>query len=166
MSNSPNFLAAPDRSARVPSGQRGPRNARSPARAWLSLMAAPLLALSHAAEPVKLFDGASLNGWKVLGNGSWTVSNGEIVAKQTPADPHFTHLVQDTVMQDFRVSFLFQAVKGNAGFFFRLQNAGTAPDSISGVQVVIEPSLPSADAFGLYETTAGSGSRNGITPST
>jgi hypothetical protein len=100
----------------------------------------------------RLFDGATLKGWKVLGNGSWTVKGGEIEAKLAKSEPRFTHLVHDTVVKDFRASFLFKGVKGNAGFFFRLQNVGTDPESVSGVQVVVEPTMQAADAFGLYET--------------
>jgi hypothetical protein len=116
----------------------------------LILMLIPMLALAQS--PTRLFNGTSLKGWTVLGNGSWVVSNGEIIAKQTAANPHFTHLIQDTVLKDFRISFLFKTVKGNAGFFFRLQNVPTLPDSLNGVQVVIDPNLQSDDAFGLYET--------------
>jgi hypothetical protein len=102
--------------------------------------------------PVKLFDGATLQGWRTLGNGSWTVKDGAIAARQTPANSHFTHLISDTVAKDFRVTFLFRSAKGNAGFFFRMKEPGADPDKLAGVQVVIEPALQSSDAFGLYET--------------
>ena len=119
----------------------------------LTWMFAPLLAMGAGAQsPVKLFDGTTLKGWKALGDGSWTVSNGEIVAKQTASNPHFTHLIQDSIVKDFRMSFQFKTIKGNAGLFFRLQNAGTVPDSLAGVQAVLDPDLQSDDAFGLYET--------------
>ncbi len=107
---------------------------------------------SAAQTPVRLFDGASLKGWSILGIGSWTVQNGEIVAKQNPSNLHFTHLVHDTVLKDFRATFLFRTVKGNAGFFFRLQKVPANPDSLSGVQAVIDPLLAADDGFGLYET--------------
>lgn len=113
----------------------------------LSAPGAPM-AQSHA----PLFDGASLKGWTTLGDGAWSVANGEISAKQLASKPRFTHLVHDTVVKDFRLSFLFQSAKGNAGFFFRLTDVGTDPEKIAGVQVVIDPALQSADAFGLYET--------------
>ncbi len=110
----------------------------------------PCLAIAQA--PKALFDDSTLNGWRILGNGSWTVKSGEIQAKLAPTNPQFTHLVYDSVLKDFRVTFLFKSIKGNAGFFFRLQQVGNSPDSISGVQVVIDPALQSDDAFGLYET--------------
>lgn len=123
----------------------------------LSLVLLPALLIAaaqpvQAAAPIRLFDGAGLKGWTVVGNGSWTVQDGEIRARLTPDQPRFTHLVHDTVVKDFRVTFLFRSLKGNAGFFFRLRNVGDNPDDIAGVQVVIDPSLQSPDAFGLYET--------------
>ena len=114
------------------------------------LLLIPVLILAQSS--ISLFDGVSLKGWKPLGDGSWTVSNGEIVAKQSGANPHFTHLVQDTVVKDFRLGLLFRSVRGNAGFFFRQVYIPSVPDSLTGVQVVIEPQKEDDNAFALYET--------------
>lgn len=119
---------------------------------WVSLAVQAPAAYSAAQSPVRLFDGTSLKGWTTLGDGAWSVANGEISAKQLASKPRFTHLVHDTVVKDFRLSFLFQSTKGNAGFFFRLTDVGVDPEKIAGAQVVIDPALQSADAFGIYET--------------
>lgn len=93
-----------------------------------------------------------LKGWTPLGKGSWTVQDGAIVARLSRSEPEFSHLVFDSAYGDFKASFLFRHVKGNAGFFFRMERKDGTPAGVSGLQGVLEPSLPSADALGLYET--------------
>ena len=115
------------------------------------LLALPLLTWAQA--PRILFDGVSLKGWKILGTGSWTVANGAISGKLAKSNPQFTQLIFDSVVTDFKVSFQFRHVKGNAGFFFRMEEQNPPPpENVLGVQLVIEPTLQSTDAFGLYET--------------
>lgn len=107
---------------------------------------------SGAQSARALFDGKTLKGWTILGNGAWTVADGAIHAKLSRQDPQFTHLVHDSTFGDFTLEFRFRHVKGNAGFFFRMEQKDATPAGVTGLQMVIEPTLPLPDAFGFYET--------------
>ncbi|MEO6098437.1 MAG: DUF1080 domain-containing protein [Fibrobacteria bacterium] len=116
------------------------------------VLALPLVGRSEGQRI--LFDGSTLKGWRVLGNGAWSVVDGAIVGKHSPQDAPFTHLVFDSTVKDFRLGFQFKHVKGNSGCFLRLEEkTPVPPEGVLGVQTVIEPTLLTDNAFGLYETT-------------
>lgn len=123
----------------------------------MGILAALVLVLPPLAQSQgqrALFDGSTLKGWRVLGKGAWTVADGTIVGKHTTQDPAFTHLVFDSTVKDFRLGFQFMHVKGNSGCFLRLEEKNPPPEEgVLGVQMVIEPTLLTDNAFGLYETT-------------
>ena len=109
-------------------------------------------ALTSAQQYTSLFNGQNLDGWTVLGNGSWQVQDGAIIAAQPASEPDFTHLVHDTTVDDFEITFLFKNPKGNAGFFFRMEQTSPRPAGVSGVQVVIDVGKNDNTMFGFYET--------------
>lgn len=114
----------------------------------LCLGTAPALAQQYTS----LFNGENLNGWSVLGQGSWRVENGEIVGTQPASERDFTHLVHDAPVSDFEITFLFKNPKGNTGFFFRFEQASPGPAGVTGVQAVIDATKRDDSAFGFYET--------------
>lgn len=109
-------------------------------------------ALASAQQYTALFNGQDLDGWTVLGKGSWKVQNGAIVATQAASEPDFTHLMHDTTVGDFELTFQFKNPKGNSGVFFRLEQTSSAPAGVSGVQAVIDATKRDDNAFGFYET--------------
>ncbi|MEO6097700.1 MAG: DUF1080 domain-containing protein [Fibrobacteria bacterium] len=123
----------------------------------MGILVALVLALPpfvRSQDQKSLFDGSTLKGWRVLGNGAWSVADGAIVGKHSPKDAPFTHLVYDSTVKDFRLGFQFKHVKGNSGCFLRLEERNPPPEEgVLGVQTVIEPTLLTDNAFGFYETT-------------
>lgn len=109
-------------------------------------------AFASAQQFADLFNGQNLNGWTVLGKGSWKVQNGEIVGTQPASEPGFTHLMHDTTVGDFELTFQFKNPKGNTGAFFRLEQTAPGPAGVSGVQAVIDATKKDDNAFGFYET--------------
>jgi hypothetical protein len=109
-------------------------------------------ALASAQQYTALFNGQNLDGWTVLGKGSWKVQNGAIVGIQLASERDFTHLMHDTTVSDFELTFQFKNPKGNTGAFFRLEQTAPGPAGVSGVQVVIDATKKDDNAFGFYET--------------
>jgi hypothetical protein len=114
-----------------------------------SLFALALVAAdSGPAKPkgTSLWDGKTLKGWHVIGQGEWKVENGAIVGRNIPSRD-FGHLVSDKSYKDFTVRVVYKAIKGNSGLYFRIKEAGFS--GVSGFQAEIDPEK---DAGGLYET--------------
>lgn len=109
-------------------------------------------ALASAQPYTALFNGQNLKGWTVLGKGSWTVQDGVIVGTQAASERDFTHLMHDTTVGDFELTFQFKNPKGNTGVFFRLEQTAAGPAGVSGVQAVIDMTKKDDNAFGFYET--------------
>ena len=120
----------------------------------LKTLAIPLFALALIAadpapaksKPTPLWDGKTLRGWHVIGQGEWKVENGAIVGRNIPSRD-FGHLVSDKSYKDFTVRVVYKAIKGNSGLYFRIKEAGFS--GVSGFQAEIDPEK---DAGGLYET--------------
>ncbi|MCW5554158.1 MAG: DUF1080 domain-containing protein [Verrucomicrobiae bacterium] len=94
-----------------------------------------------------LWDGKTLNGWRIIGKGDWRISDGMIHATHSKDDQEFGHLVTDKVYSDFVVRLKYKAIKGNSGFYFRIEEKGFS--GVSGFQAEIDAEK---DAGGLYET--------------
>jgi hypothetical protein len=109
-------------------------------------------ALASAQQFTPLFNGQNLNGWTVLGKGTWKVQDGAIVGTQPASERDFTHLMHDTTVVDFELTFQFKNPKGNTGVFFRLEQTAPGPAGVSGVQAVIDVTKRDDNAFGFYET--------------
>jgi hypothetical protein len=109
-------------------------------------------ALASAQQFMPLFNGQNLDGWTVLGKGTWKVQNGAIVGTQPASERDFTHLMHDTTVGDFELTFQFKNPKGNTGVFFRLEQTAPGPAGVSGVQAVIDATKKDDNAFGFYET--------------
>ena len=110
-----------------------------------------LLMTLHAAaqKPQKLFDGKTLNGWHTIPGGSWTVKESAIVGKNDKADARHGLLVSDKKYKNFTATVKYKAVRGNSGFYFRVQETGDVV-GVKGFQAEIDPEK---DAGGLYETS-------------
>jgi hypothetical protein len=105
-----------------------------------------LIALAqHPAEV--LFDGKSLDGWKVYGTEKWLVEDGLLVCESGP-DKKYGYLATDKWYDDFVLELEFkQEANGNSGVFFRSTIDGT---KITGWQVEVAP--PNHDTGGIYES--------------
>lgn len=121
-----------------PDGRRFPWTAkRSP---LLRRQAAP-----QWAEPLRLFNGSDLSGWRVLGANEWRVENG--VLRNTKSGGN---LVTDRTFSDFKLHIEFRYPKGgNSGVYLRgrhevqIQDSLTtqpASDLLGGVYGFIAPS--------------------------
>jgi hypothetical protein len=126
----------------------------SATRGWLVLAVFGLgLVASGAAAAEKqgawkpLWDGKTLEGWHKIGVGQWTIEDGAIVGRKNKEDPNFGHLVTDKVFADFTARLKFKVLKGNSGFYFRIEEKGSS--GVSGFQAEIEPGWSTG---GLYET--------------
>ena len=111
---------------------------------------AALLAVAPAfaqAEWTPLFDGESLAGWHVIGEGSFTVEDGVIVATHAKEQAPYGHLVSDGRYADFALRVRFRTTRGNSGLYFRVAEEGFS--GVTGFQAEIDPN---AKTGGLYET--------------
>lgn len=72
----------------------------------------------HVWKPV--WDGKSLSGWVPRGGGEWKVEAGAIHGINKPDDPAIGMLVSDAEFKDLTARFEAKILKGNSGFFLRL----------------------------------------------
>jgi len=100
----------------------------------------------HVWKPI--FDGQTLDGWHTLPGGSWKVENGTLIGTSSASESRHGLLVSDEVFGDFVARVRFQALKGNSGFYFRVDESGDAV-GVHGFQAEIDPAN---DVGGLYET--------------
>lgn len=121
---------------------------KSDASLFLALLLLSLASPLRAAERWQsLWDGKTLHGWHVIGQGQWTIEQGAIRGLHNKAEPEFSHLVTDKTYKDFTVRLKYKAVKGNSGLYFRIEEKGFS--GVTGFQAEIDPDK---DAGGLYET--------------
>ena len=97
------------------------------------------------AKDAKRLEG--LEGWHVLGKGNWTYKDGVIEGSQPEATKTYTHVVSDKSYKNFKASLKYKAVKGNSGFYFRVQPADES--RMMGIQAEIDEAR---DAGGMYES--------------
>ncbi len=95
-----------------------------------------------------LFDGQTLQGWHIVPGGNWKLHDGIIEGTNTNEDERHGLLVSDKRYGDFTVRLKFKAVKGNSGFYFRVDKVENAV-AVHGLQAEIDESK---DVGGLYET--------------
>jgi hypothetical protein len=95
-----------------------------------------------------LFDGKSLKGWHTLPGGRWEVRDGIVVGTSSSSESRHGLLVSNRRYGDFTARLKFKAVKGNSGFYFRADEAGSGV-GVHGFQAEIDASK---DVGGLYET--------------
>lgn len=66
-------------------------------------------------EPISLFNGSDLTGWKALGENQWVVEDGILKSPKSGAN-----LVSEQEFKDFKVHVEFQVPEGsNSGFYLR-----------------------------------------------
>lgn len=118
-----------------------PGNIVSPACAVL-LAAAGL----SAQEFRPLFDGASLKGWRLQGQGEWKAVDGVLVGTHAQSGKQFGHLVSDSLFGDFTFRYRWKLVRGNSGLYFRSAEGGEA--GMIGPQVEMDAAFPG----GIYTT--------------
>lgn len=96
---------------------------------------------------ISLFDGKSLDGWRVHGTELWYVEDGELVGESGP-DKEYGYLATEASFKNFDVTVEFsQEANGNSGLFFRSSLDGTR---ITGWQAEIAP--PGNPTGGIYES--------------
>jgi hypothetical protein len=100
----------------------------------------------HVWKP--LFDGESLDGWHTVPGGKWEVRDGVIEGSNVSSDKRHGLLVSDKRYGDFTARLKFKALKGNSGFYFRVDEVGGGV-GVHGFQAEIDESK---DVGGLYET--------------
>jgi hypothetical protein len=98
---------------------------------------------------VPLFDGQTLDGWTPLPGGTWKVSDGAIVGSQDSSESRHGMLLSQKQYGDFIVRLKYKSLKGNSGFYFRVQKVDSAV-SVKGFQAEID--ADGKDVGGLYET--------------
>jgi hypothetical protein len=106
------------------------------------------LGFATGAEHFKpLWNGQDFEGWHNIGKGSWKIEDGAIHGTHSKSEKEFGHLVTDKTYKDFTARFQYKALKGNSGFYFRIEEKGFS--GVSGFQAEIDPDK---DTGGLYET--------------
>ena len=105
------------------------------------------LLISLLNNPVSIFNGINLDGWKVHGTELWYVNAGDLICESGP-DKEYGYLATDKHYKNFILTLNFlQESDGNSGVFFRSQIEGT---KISGWQVEVAP--PGLYSGGIYES--------------
>ncbi|MBV6457848.1 MAG: hypothetical protein HONBIEJF_00968 [Fimbriimonadaceae bacterium] len=106
-----------------------------------------MLALLLIASSEKIFDGKTLAGWEVVGDGKWVVEGGAIKGTCTVADQQGL-LVYKKPVKDFHATFQFRISSGNSGFYFRSERTKEQP-LIKGFQAEVDAI---DDVGGIWET--------------
>lgn len=115
-----------------------------------TLFALFLLGFSATVSAAKwkpLWDGNTFSGWHTIGSGKWEIVKGAIHSTHDKSDKQFGHLVTDKTYKDFTARLKFKALKGNSGFYFRIEEKGAS--GVSGFQAEVDCAK---DVGGLYET--------------
>lgn len=97
----------------------------------------------------RIFDGRTLEGWRVAGKERWAVLDRQLVAESVTGE--YGYLVSQERYGNFhaRLSYLVEGPPyGNSGFFFRSAIDGV---DIRGLQAEVT-GAPGQDAGGLYES--------------
>lgn len=94
-----------------------------------------------------LWNGTSLEGWRAIGKGQWSIVDGAIHGANAASEKEFGHLVSKESFKDFVVRLKYKAVAGNSGLYFRIAEKGFS--GVTGFQAEIDPAN---DVGGLYET--------------
>ena len=98
-------------------------------------------------NPISIFNGVNLDGWKVYGTESWYVKDSELICESGP-DKGYGYLATEKYYKNFILTLdFFQEQDGNSGVFFRSKIDGT---KISGWQVEVAP--PGSNSGGIYES--------------
>ena len=98
-------------------------------------------------EPVSIFNGEDLDGWRVHGTERWYVEDGELVCESGP-DARYGYLATERTYRDFDLWVDFkQEADGNSGVFFRSSVEGTV---VTGWQAEVAP--PGMATGGIYES--------------
>ena len=117
-------------------------------RTILALLATAAVLTTACANDFKpLWDGRTLNGWHAIGKGDWRIENGAIHGLHANSEDQYGHLVTDRAYTNFTARLKFKSLKGNSGFYFRIEEKGAS--GVSGFQAEIDPQN---DIGGLYET--------------
>jgi len=99
------------------------------------------------AQPVDLFNGENLEGWKIHGEEKWYVEDGILICESGPA-AGYGYLATEDTYKDMILTLEFkQEANGNSGVFFRSSLEGT---KITGWQAEVAP--PGHDSGGIYES--------------
>jgi hypothetical protein len=96
----------------------------------------------------RLFDGKSLKGWFAKPGGRWDVRDGMIVGTSPASENRHGILLTEKRYGDFTALLKYRILRGNSGFYFRVDTVGSAV-SVNGFQAEIDEKK---DAGGLYET--------------
>jgi len=95
-----------------------------------------------------LFDGETVDGWRSVGGGTWTVDEGTLHGTSPASESTHGILISDMPVKDFVLQLEFKADKGNSGLYFRVEEVDH-PVSVKGFQAEI---ADQDDIGGLYET--------------
>jgi hypothetical protein len=104
-------------------------------------------ALALLQQPVKLFDGKTLEGWTKVGGGEWAVEDGAIVGRSKPGQAQGL-LIYKSAVKDFVATCKFRISAGDSGFYLRVSLIEKDP-FCEGFQVEIDTS---PETGGIYET--------------
>lgn len=102
---------------------------------------------AHAQAGQSIFNGRTLDGWRVHGTELWYVEDGDLVCESGP-DAQYGYLATEKIYKDFELTLEFkQEADGNSGVFFRSSLEGTR---ITGWQAEVAP--PGLWTGGIYES--------------
>lgn len=94
-----------------------------------------------------LMDGKTLAGWHAVGDGKWTVEDGQFVGR-ADNERLYGLLVSDKQFGDFEVRFKFKCASGDSGFYIR--TIIKEPEKAHGLQIQVGP--PGSGNGGVYES--------------
>ena len=119
------------------------------AAVWLCVlwMAAATAAEEQSPKWQPLMDGKTLAGWHAVGDGKWTVEDGEFVGRANN-EKLYGLLVSDKTFKDFEVRFKFKCPEGDSGFYIR--TIIKEPEKAHGLQIQVGP--PGSGTGGIYES--------------
>ena len=113
----------------------------------LAMLLIAVGSVTHAAES-NLIEPDSIKGWKVEKEGRWSVEDGVLSGEKDAKIAHHCLLVSEEAFSDFRLEMEYLAIKGNSGFYVRLQPADNGV-GYAGYHVEIDSK--GSNAGGLFD---------------
>ncbi len=124
------------------------QNKKTMKSAFFSILLCSILGVNHVfGQPMSLFNGEDLTGWKIYGTEKWYVEDGLLICESGP-DKGYGYLGTEEIFKNFELTLEFkQSADGNSGVFFRSSIEGT---KITGWQAEVAP--PGSNTGGIYES--------------
>ncbi len=105
----------------------------------------------ESGKRISLFDGKSLTGWEIQGQGKWVAVDGAIRGTKKASEHSWGHLVSKRQFDDCRIRLKYKVTQANSGVYVRSEIGGKF--GVHGMQIDVggmKDALPMGVTKALY----------------